>query len=137
MIRLISFLVLILIGACCTPAGTGLNADALVGTRWLLEDLGGKGVLDRVQTTVQFQDENRIAGSGGCNNYFGTFQVENNEFSVGPIGATRKMCPPAVMDQEDRFFRALEKAQRITLEGPYLLIDCEGLDKPLKFSPNE
>lgn len=135
--RLIFFFGLIAIGACCTPTGAGLNADALVGTGWLLEDLGGKGVLDRVQTTLQFQDGNRIAGSAGCNNYFGSFQVVNHEFSVGPIGATRKMCAPAVMDQEDRFFRALEKAQRITLEGPYLLIDCEGLDKPLKFSPNE
>jgi heat shock protein HslJ len=37
------------------------------------------------------------------------------------------------MDQEDRFFEALENARAIRIEGPYLMIECEGIKKPLKF----
>jgi len=52
---------------------------------------------------------------------------------MGPIESRRRICPPVVMDQEDRFFKALEKARNISLQDPYLMIYCDGIEKPLKF----
>ncbi len=37
------------------------------------------------------------------------------------------------MDQEDRFFKALEKARNLSMQDPYLVIEYEGIEKPLKF----
>ncbi|MBW4441544.1 MAG: META domain-containing protein [Plectolyngbya sp. WJT66-NPBG17] len=111
----------------------------LLNTEWLLEDLGGTGVVDRVQTTIRFNDSNRLTGQGGCNRYFAAFQSQESSesemtFTVGAIGATKKVCSPAVMNQEARYFQALERSQRIRLEGAFLLIDSEDSSQPLKFT---
>lgn len=110
------------------------GVDDLVNTEWLLEDLGGQGVVDRVQSTVRFGEDGRITGSGGCNRYFAGIEQEGDRLSVGVVGSTRMLCPPAVMDQEGRFFQALEAAEAIRLEGPYLYIDINGMDHPLRFT---
>ena len=47
---------------------------------------------------------------------------------------SRRICPPVVMDQEERFFKALEKARSVAKENTFLLINVEGLEKPLRFS---
>lgn len=108
--------------------------NELTGSKWLLEDLAGKGVLDRLQTTVEFGEDNQLGGNGGCNRYNASYEIKESSFRVNSIATTFKMCSPAVMNQESQFLKALEKAQSIRLEGPYLLIDCEGYDKPLKFT---
>jgi uncharacterized lipoprotein YbaY/heat shock protein HslJ len=110
------------------------HIDDLENTEWLLEDLGGSGVVDRVQTTIRFGDDDRITGTGGCNRYFAGIEREGDRLSVGVIGSTRMLCPPAVMDQEDRFFQAIEAAQTLRLDGPFLYIDSEGLEQPLRFT---
>jgi heat shock protein HslJ len=63
-----------------------------------------------------------VTGSGGCNGYHATFSSgEDGTIRISPAAATRKMCPePGVMDQETRFFRALESAERFRIEGDRL-----------------
>ncbi|BAU14190.1 hypothetical protein LEP3755_47350 [Leptolyngbya sp. NIES-3755] len=110
------------------------NRMNLENTAWLLEDLSGTGVLDRAQTTLQFDQSNRLTGRGGCNRYFAEFDRQGDRFKVGAIGATKKACSPALMNQETRFFQALQRAERIRFERSFLLIDVEGSDQPLRFS---
>lgn len=107
--------------------------NQLMSGEWLLEDLGGAGVIDNLQTTLKFNSD-RLTGSGGCNRYFATYQLHRNQLKVSQIGATQKACSSAVMNQESRYFKALRKAHRIRLDKEFLLIDCQGLDKPLKFT---
>lgn len=104
----------------------------LIGTQWLLEDLAGEGVLDRLQTTLQFDDGGRISGFAGCNSYFGSYQINGNSFRVTQIGSTFKMCPSAVMNQETRFLIIIEKAQQISLENDFLFIESPDFTRPLK-----
>jgi putative lipoprotein len=104
------------------------------GSKWLLEDLAGKGVVDGVQTTLEFGEDNRLGGNGGCNVYFTGYELDGSNLKVGPIGSTQMMCPPALMDQERKFLQALEKAYNLRIEGPYLFIDSQGHDLPLKFT---
>ena len=132
-------LFLIIFGMLMSPAcsHTGISSadlDTLKGTEWVLEDLGGRGVADRVQSTILFQSNDRIGGWGGCNRYFSSIRSDSRSIDIGPIGSTRRICPAVVMDQEERFLKALEKAIRISREGAYLLIHSENLEKPLKFT---
>ena len=111
------------------------ESESIIG-EWLLEDLAGAGVLDNLQTTIKFTNEGRLAGFGGCNNYFAAYQIQGNKIKIGVIGSTQKSCTPAIMDQEFRYFQALGKAYRIRLDKNrgFLLIDSQGFKKPLKFT---
>lgn len=105
----------------------------LLGTAWRLEDLGGAGVLDRVQATLEFPEIGRIAGSGSCNRFIGSVAIAGEEIKIGPLGSTRMACAEAVGNQEGEYLKALRNAERFTLDGSTLLIYCKGLDKPLRF----
>lgn len=104
------------------------------GTSWQLEDLGGTGVLDRVQATLAFTDAGRVAGNASCNRFFGAVELSGASISFGALGSTRMSCSEAVMRQERRYLRALEGAERFTLDGSVLFIYSQGLDKPLRFT---
>ena len=101
---------------------------------WLLEDLGGRGVMDMAQTTLEFDGGGRASGSGGCNRFTGSYTFTDGELSFGPLAGTKMMCPEAVMDQEDRFHQALGVVDRVAVAGPFLLIYAGGSDAPLKFT---
>jgi heat shock protein HslJ len=53
---------------------------------------------------------------------------------VGVIASTLMMCPPAIADQEQKFLEALGRSYRLKLEGSFLLIYADGIEKPLKFT---
>jgi len=102
----------------------------LTGGEWLVEDLQGRGVLDRVQTTLVFDGEGNIAGSGGCNRYFGTYELTGETLTFGTFGSTRMACPDAIMDQEDRFFAAVETVIGFDIDETGALI-LRGPEGPL------
>lgn len=90
-------------------AAAAQAADSpLVGTSWIAEDIGGKGVIDTAQTTLTFDAADKAAGSGGCNRFIGGITMSDTALSFTKLGATRMACPPAVMEQEQRFFEALQ-----------------------------
>jgi len=109
------------------------DATELAGG-WLLEDLGGRGVMDMVQTTLVFDGEGRVSGSGGCNRYTGSYTYGDGELTFGPLAGTKMMCPEAVMDQEDRFLEALAAIDRVAVDGPFLLIYAGDSLAPLRFT---
>ena len=122
------------VGAACShTTESPMNINELIGTEWGLEEIDGSGVVDNVQSTLRFDRNDRITGWGGCNRYFSGFRSNGNDIKLGPIGSTRRICPTVVMDQENRFFQALEKARTIQIEDAYLLVECEEIEKPLKF----
>lgn len=85
------------------------SADSLVGT-WLAEDLAGGGVIDRARTTLSISPDGAVSGSGGCNHYRATAKISGAAISLGPLVATRMACPPALMNQEAKFFGILAAA---------------------------
>lgn len=110
------------------------GADAapatLVGTNWVAEDINGKGVIDNAQSTLSVTADGKVAGSGGCNRYFAQAEVAGDKIKIGKAGATMMACPEALMDQERKFFAALEAAAtfRIDGDGKLFLIDANGAD---------
>ena len=60
--------------------------------------------------TVVFKD-GQVSGSSGCNSFHGSFKVEGNSLSIGPLATTRMMCSAeGVMAQEQAFIAALQTA---------------------------
>lgn len=87
----------------------GDPAVLLVGRDWLVENIDGAGVPAGADVTLGFGSDGRVAGSGGCNRWFASFDLTGEGLSIGPAGATMMVCAPPVMDHEGRFFAALAK----------------------------
>jgi heat shock protein HslJ len=114
-----------------------VTAESLAGTEWLLEDLAGAGVLDNAQATLSFPKdfvaEGKISGNGSCNKFTGSAKISGGSIQVGPLATTRMACVPAVDDQETRYLKSLQGAERLAFTAPYLLLYAKGLEKPLRF----
>ena len=94
----------------------------LVGVTWLVEDIRGGGVVDRAQTTIGFDERGGVHGSSGCNQFNGAAEVAGETLSFGPLAATRRACAEALMDQESKFFAALDAVKGYRFDGPFLLL---------------
>lgn len=108
--------------ATLTQGGTAMTGCAgdpmalLEGAEWVVEDLGGAGIIDSSHVTLQFQD-GRAAGSAGCNRWFAEVRLSGEGLSFGPAGSTMMACPDALMAQERRFLDALEKVDGVDIDG--------------------
>ena len=98
----------------------------LAGT-WTAEEIGGEPRSPGVASFVTLSPDGTLRGRGGCNSFSGSYEIAGGVLKVGPVAATRRACPPAEMDQEARFFAALEAARGFRMErGLLVLTDAEG-----------
>lgn len=100
----------------------------VAGATWLVEDIMGEGVIDRAQSTLQLLPEGRVAGSGGCNRFTGAGVIAEGKVQIGALASTRMACPPALMDQEAKYLKALASATRyeIGADGLMRFYDANG-----------
>ena len=110
------------------------GADALANTAWRLKSIGGTPVLDSVEANIKFSKAVKVAGKGSCNRFFGTVKIAGDTISFPQLGSTRMACPEPVMNQESKFLKALEDAERFGVEDTTLSIYAKGLDQPLRFT---
>ena len=109
--------------------GSGASIE---DTIWELESYGERGNLQTVikdtKITIEFKNaEGKIAGSGGCNNYFGGYEINKNELITrAPIGSTMMACPEPIMDQEQEYFKLLETTETFQIQNGKLNISCSG-----------
>jgi heat shock protein HslJ len=76
---------------------------SVVGS-WLASGInnGVGGVVSSDATpsvTAVFTGAGELNGSDGCNNYFGSYEVDGDGISIGPLGTTRKACPDDLVTQ--------------------------------------
>lgn len=98
-----------------------ISPASLVGTTWVAEDIDGRGVLDQVPSTLSFDSPQRISGRAACNRYFASVEQQAGTVRLRPAGTTRMACPPAVMDQEQRFLSALGAVTTLRVDAGKLL----------------
>jgi heat shock protein HslJ len=104
----------------------------LENVRWSLARIDGQPLPDGVQASLTFTpgpeaQDNQVNGIGGCNNFFGSYNVEENTLSFpGPLGATQMMCDEPVMQVEQSFLAGLESANSydIALQGLTIWADA-------------
>lgn len=54
-----------------------------------------------------------VTGQGGVNNFTGTYTLSGKDISFGPLASTKMAGPPESMEQETRFFQALESSAHV------------------------
>ncbi|MEN8206491.1 MAG: META domain-containing protein [Pseudomonadota bacterium] len=82
-----------------------LSLAYLEGQEWLLVGTAVPDGLEVILTVSQ----GRVAGQSACNRYFGSITAGDTpgEITLGKLGSTRMACPPAVMELENRYLKAL------------------------------
>jgi putative lipoprotein len=97
--------------------------------RWLAEDIRSGGVIDYLQTVLVVAPNGRVSGTGGCNRLSGQAKIAGDTIRFGAIASTRMACTPAAMNQERKFFAALEDVRRWRVDaarGKLILLDGRG-----------
>ena len=123
----IIFLLISIIGLAACGSGASIE-----DTIWELESYGETGNLQTViqdtEITIEFKSaESKVAGSGGCNSYFGGYEINKKELTIiPPIGSTMMACPEPIMDQEQEYFKLLETTETYQIEKDKLAISCSG-----------
>jgi heat shock protein HslJ len=98
----------------------------LQGTSWLVRGYNnGKGgvvsVGGNAALYVTFNEDGRVSGSAGCNNYTGGYELDGQTIVLGQMASTRKMCQgEGVMQQEAAFLAALANAATWEARGERL-----------------
>ena len=108
---------------------SALKPAPLVGPLWGFAgfvDVRGtaRSALAGTEITATFDEEGKLGGSSGCNNYSTAYEVSGNQMSIsGPIASTMMMCPaPGVMEQEGEYLAALESVASYVIEAKQLTL---------------
>ena len=116
-----------------TPEPTALPPDTslkLEDALWGLASYAGGVVLEDSFITADF-DAGEVAGSAGCNDYFGPYETSGSEITIGALGSTRKACqdPPGVMEQETAYLTTLPEASTYSIgESGLQMFDSSGAE---------
>ena len=104
------------------PAEAASGDTALAGPEWHLVELNGRpaamGAGGR-PATLQFDEEGRVAGFGGCNRIAGPYAMTGDSLRLGPLVMTRMACSEG-MELETAFAAALDSVERYRREGSAL-----------------
>ncbi|MFS0826203.1 META domain-containing protein [Pseudomonas phoenicis] len=117
----------------CASAPTPLQQDQAYTLEWI----GERPLMDYSHLSLTLGDDGRAYGNAGCNHWFAPYTLHGESLHFGPVGSTRKLCAPALMEQEGRFLKALERVQRwdTSHEGQVRFWLDDG--KALRFWPEE
>ena len=126
-LTLVSILIISLLSVACSKCG-GEWQDIT----WKLISYGLSGNLqtpvENTDITAQFDSEGkRVTGSSGCNSYFADYSFDSSKcgLEISAIGATKKAClEPGVMQQEQKYFELLQRAESLKVTGDELRIIC-------------
>lgn len=124
-----------------TPAGEQPSeaAQELSGTAWNLESLGPVGseteVMEETTLVLSFDSAQEMGGTGGCNSFGAGYTVEDGRLVLGELVTTLIACDDqAVMDQELRFYEALQAAGEYELSEEELTIWYDNGESAMHFT---
>lgn len=120
--------------------GTFSLAD-LDGSKWILAEIEGEEpALPDAEITLLFKG-NKVVGEAGCNSYFGGVSEGEapGSLTFSAMGATRMVCPEAVMELESRYLGVLAETSRYGFSAGRLVLSTDTAEQKLilVFSPSE
>jgi len=98
--------------------------QALPGTNWQVTAYnngkgGVVGLILGTEISANFDQDGKLTGNAGCNNYFADFSTEGGSITIGLPGSTKMFCsePEGVMEQEQAYLAALSTAATYKIMG--------------------
>jgi len=109
-VAILSFIILSVVS--CKSSKADLPLQSLSGTTWQLSELNGTAVDAKLYRRsipyVTFETNTRISGNSGCNNFSGSYNLnDEGGINISQIAATKMFCEGV---DEKGFFDALDNA---------------------------
>ena len=105
--------------------GPGPEAAGIEGTQWYLLEVGGSPISpmanDKQPHIMLDPTRQQAKGFSGCNNFFGSYELDGASLKFGPVGAMRMACPDLEMSLETEIFKALDLTRAWKTQGGGLL----------------
>ena len=119
------------LAGCCRIPGdqAAAAAPALEGPGWRLTGMPGKdaAALAALPRPVRVRLEGgRVTGSSGCNNLMGSYRLDGNRLTLGPLAGSMMACPEPGMSIENAFKGAFAGTLRYAIKGDRLSLTSEG-----------
>ena len=105
-------------------------SDALDNTTWILA--APIEMPDDIDVTIAFAD-GMVSGYAGCNRFHGSYRLEADEFSMGPIASTRMACDDDAMELERTVLDRLGRTDSISIADDVLVMFDSNGDVLLEF----
>ena len=103
-------------------------SSAQLDGKWVLKTFNGENVAESFKGKTPTMElsiaDKRVTGTGGCNNYSGVFNLNENEFSAPNLASTMMMC--VHQNQEGAFLQLLGKTSTISISEENLVFVQEG-----------
>lgn len=129
-VAVVALVPVLLLGAC--GGGDGSSGGSLEGPTWTLVSYAADGdqlpVPDGVEATATFAD-GTVQGSSGCNSFNGSYELDGDGLTFGPLASTLMACEPPQSDVEAAVFAGLDATTSYRLEdGTLMLLDEAGAE---------
>ncbi len=106
-----------------TLQGCGGDPNRLLqGVTWKVTQLDGTETDEQARPEINFLPNNRIAGSTGCNRFFGKYTLTGEGMEIKGLGSTRMACGQAIMTQENKFLDQLQGVTGMSFDTAETLI---------------
>ena len=92
----------------CASDAMKVETDQTYEVEWI----GERPLIDYSHLTITLGSDGRAYGSAGFNHWFAAYKLDGDKISFEQAGSTRKMCAPALMEQETRFLQSLPNITR-------------------------
>jgi len=124
-----------------TSVITSENISQIVGVRWTLQKMtlnGNEYDLAGKRPYIEFRNNGQVSGFASINRCSGSMQLDDQgRARWSPLASTRMAGPPELMQQESIFLEALQRVQRLSLEGIHLHAQSEEDQVELVFRVTE
>lgn len=129
---------LLVLAGCASHEPAPMDQDTLLklvtGKKWMLVDAYGREPLEDTGIFILFDEDGKVSGSAGCNNFGGTYSIDGEALVFGPLMSTKKSCGPSLDEQEYFFLNALSQADRIHVEEGELQLISDDHHEPMRFA---
>lgn len=94
----------------------------MLAREWVIEDIAGRGVIDKSRATLHFLPAGHLAGSATCNRIVGRYEETGERLPLAPAGTTMMACPEVLMRQERALLKLLPAVKRYRIDSTGALV---------------
>lgn len=117
----------------CAGKPVQLETERTYSVEWI----GERPLIDNSHLTIILGEDGRAYGNAGCNHWFASYQRDGDKLTFSDAGSTRKLCAPALMEQENRFLQSLATIERWDVSPLDQLRLWPASGKPIRLWPDE
>lgn len=106
----------------------------LIGKQWTCESIFDRDIEGDKPPVIEFLADGTLKGTGGCNDFSGTYTLLAEGITFGPLSVTKKACPGGLGEQEHTFLTFLATIERFKVDGDELELYASSYDEPMNFT---